>query len=158
HAQGQTRAFESGFDGSGGVKDVAGGVTGTGVDQAAGLRVESAEEQGDEPFVAHVLGEDAVGAGQDFADVLAPASKDAQIGTRFGHEQGRTDSMAGDVGDDDAEAIMKHGEVIEVVAAGGFGGKGSSGDVEARASGGALGKEPLLDLARDAKLFLVFAQ
>lgn len=108
--------------------------------------------------MADVLGENAVGPGQDFAHVLAVAGEGAEVGARLRHEQRRADAVAGHVGDDEAVALMQHREEIKIVAARGIGGIGDARDVETGELRRGLGKKVLLDFAGDAELLLVFAQ
>src|SRR4051812_29196026 len=66
--------------------------------------------------------------------------------------------MSGHVASDNANAIFKHRQEIEVVSPGGFSGKASPGDIKAVAMRSVLRKKVLLYFARDAKLLLVLLQ
>ena len=105
---------------------------GTGIDHRAIARVEPGHRQGDVMEIAGVGGQQAVGAGEDFADVGVHLRQGAQAGPRFRHQQGRPHAVAADVAQHDAEAAVEHGDVVEVVAGGRFGRKQRAGDLEAR--------------------------
>ena len=93
--------------------------------------VEEGQHQGDEPFVLRVLAEEAVEPPQDLAEVGAGLGERPEVGARLGHEQRRAEPVAADVADRDADATVREGDEIVVVAAGVVGGEGGPGQVEA---------------------------
>ena len=82
------------------------------------LRIQTHEQHRNEPFIADVFGQHAVGAGQDFADIFAIQREQAQVGACLGHQQRRTDAVPGYVGDHDAQPATEHWQVIKIIPAG----------------------------------------
>src|SRR5262245_52887338 len=128
------------------------------VNQIARDGIEPSDEQRYVTLGAHILGEDAVGAREDFTHLIAIASQDAQIRASLRHQQRRTNAVTRYVGDDNPQPPMKHGKEIKVVPASGLSRIRGTRDVEAGNLRCRFGKEPLLDLARDAELFFILAQ
>ena len=121
-------------------------LAGAGVDHRPVAGIEPGHGQGDEVEIAGVGGQQAVGAGENLAHVAVDLRQRPQAGPRLRHQQRRAHAVAADVADDDAEAAVEHGNVVEIVAGGGLGGKQRAGNVET-GEHGRLGRiEPLLDL------------
>src|SRR5215210_3296316 len=101
------------------VVSLAGGVVaGVGVDEAAALRVEDAVEASDECVGWYVCTHELVGLLQYLPRSNAPSSGDGTKHTLgVGHNQGRRNTLAGDVAYDQAHpAVFKAEEVVEVSA------------------------------------------
>ena len=97
-------------------QDVAGWVPGARVDQGARGRIETAQEQGDEPAVVDVCGEGTVGQGEDVADPCVGQRQRPQVGPCRRHEQSRAEAVAADIADGDTDPAAGQREVVEVVA------------------------------------------
>ena len=148
YAQGDAGAFELGFDLAGGIKDVTRRVPRAGVDQGARLRVEAGQQEGHIPIRADVLRQDAVGAGEDIAQVFAVAGEDAEIGAGFRHEQRRpgSDRSVAGVIEIGADALVREERI------------GGAAQIVSWQVGGGFGEQALLDLAGNPELFLVVAE
>ena len=76
----------------------------------------------------------------------------AEVGLEVRHEQRGGDAFAGDVADDEAEAVVAEGEEVVVVAADVTGLDAEAGVVEGLERGQRLGEELGLDLLGDLEL------
>ena len=148
-AERQTGALQLALDRAVGAEDEAGGVAGVRVDEGPSGRVEPGKEEGDEAALVDVGVEGAVGQGQDVADPLVGQRQGPEVGAGGRHQQGGPEAVAADVADDDPQAAVGEGDVVEVVAAGLLGRDRRPGDVEAGEARRRGREEPLLDLLRD---------
>src|SRR5580704_4934169 len=97
----------------------------------------------------------AVETADEFGERAAGAGQGAKAGLECGHQHGRGDAFAGDVGYRDEErAIAGAKEGVVVVAADGLGGAHGKGYVDAGNIGGSAGDEPPLDFAGDLDVAL----
>src|SRR3712207_2392678 len=93
-------------------------MAGIGVDKAPALRVEYPVEAGDERVGWHVRVQNLVSLRQYLSrgDALSLGDS-AQHTLSVGHHQGRRDTLAGDVADDETHtAVVEAEEVVEVAA------------------------------------------
>src|SRR5688572_8188536 len=91
-------------------------MTCTRVSKGSDRRINSAEEQSDEPLAPDVLCQNAVRSRQDFADVFPTSRQDAEVSSSLCHQESRTDTVPRHIAHHHAKAIMKHREIIEVIA------------------------------------------
>ena len=103
-SQGNAGAVQDG-DVAGGMEHVA-ALPCAGINDAASLRIEPHQRQGDEVEIARIDRQDAVGAGEDFADVAMGLSQGPQAGAGFRHQQGRAHAVAADVAHHDPQAAV----------------------------------------------------
>ena len=119
----------------------------------AGDGVQRAEEEGRVTIVCRSLVDKAVDLVHQLGEVAWVIEGDpAQRGAQAGHQQGCRDSFAGDVADRETQsAVLKRKDIV-IIAADTLGGAAVAGDGGSGKLGHLLGKEPLLDLARDLDL------
>ena len=151
--------FENAEDGGGGVEavdrivaaeDECGRMAAIDVAEAAGRDVVIGEEERGEGAVGRVLGEELIdGAQEALGLVERDGALAAEIGLQIGHEQSGGDAFAGNVADDEAEAIGAEVEEIVIVAADGARGKAVAGIVERADGRTELREEAALDFVGD---------
>ena len=154
--------FEEAEDGAGGVEafdlavaaeEDAGEVAAVGVAEAAGGVVVVGEEDGGVGGVGGVLEEEAVdGLEEGLGLVAGEEELAAEVGLEVGHEKRGGDAFAGDVADDEAEALVAEGEEVVVVAADVAGLDADAGVVEGFERREGLGEEAGLNLLGDLEL------
>ncbi len=141
------------FDCAVGAEEQAGEVSAVGVLQAAFHVAVFGEEHGGVGAVDGVVVEGFVDAAQKQLRLLAGHGElAAEVGLEVGHEQSGGDAFAGDVADEEAEAVGAEGEEIVVVAADVAGLDADAGVVEGLERGRGLREEPRLDFAGDLQL------
>lgn len=85
------------------------------------------EEECGESGVSGVIAEKLIDGGEQTLRVVhGDGALAAEIGLKIGHEKSRGDAFAGDIGDDEAEAILAEVEKVVVVATNVAGGKTES--------------------------------
>jgi hypothetical protein len=151
--------FEDAEDGGGGLEAVDGIVAAQNecgrmaainvAEPTAGNMVVGEEERG-EGAVGRVLREELVDDAKNvFQAIVRDGALAAQIGLEIGHEQRGGDAFAGDVADDEAEAVGAEVEEVVVIAAYGARGIAVAGIVERLNWRTDLGKKTALDFVGD---------
>jgi hypothetical protein len=86
-------------------------------EEASGVIVFGEEKSG-EGAVSGVFAEELIHGAQEMVGlVLGDGTKATQIRLQVGHQERGSDSFAGDVGDDQAEAVLTEVEEVVVIAA-----------------------------------------
>ena len=127
-------------------------MTGVGVGESAGRRVEDAVEAGHEHALRHLRQQDLVGSLEHCRWFDEARRFAAQDGLRAGHDQRRGHALVGHVADDDADAAVRQRDEVVEVAAYRPGGAVVGGDLPAVQLGQLARQELLLDEGRDAHL------
>ncbi len=121
-------------------------VAGVGVFHFAGHVVDGGEEAGDEFVVGGVGFDGVIEAADEFGDVGLQFAEGVDAGLEAGHEERGGQAFAGDIGDDEEETAVGHGDVVIIIAADGTAGMGTAGEFEARQNGRGLGEEAPLNI------------
>ena len=131
-------------------KEDGGEMAAVGVAEAAAAVVVVGEEDGGVGAVGGVLEEEAVdGLEEELGFVAREGELAAKVGLKIGHEESGGDAFAGDVTDDEAEALVSEGEEVVVVAADVAGLNADAGVIEGVEGGEGLREEAGLDLFGD---------
>ena len=137
-------------DGIVAAEDERGRMAAVNVAEAAAGNVVVGEEEGGEGAVGRVLGEELVdGTKNIFQAILRDGALAAEIGLQVGHEQRGGDAFAGDVADDQAEAVGPEVEEVVVIAAYGARGEAAAAIVERLDGWTELGEKAALDFVGD---------
>ena len=124
----------------------------TGINESPGPRIEAYEKHRDKTVRVGLVDKDQVGTAEDFFDFRASRRERVQMRVSRSHQDGRADPVSGDVGNDYAEAVIGHGEEVEVVSGGKLGRIHGPGNVEPRQRRRMVGQKVLLDLLRRDEL------
>src|SRR5579859_3734021 len=123
------------------------------VAEAAGRDVVIGEEERGEGPIGSVLREELIdGLQETLGLVERDGALAAEIGLKIGHEESGGDAFAGNVGDDQAEAVGAEIEKVVIVAADGARGEAAATIIERVDRGTELGKETALDFVGDFEL------
>jgi hypothetical protein len=151
--------FENAEDGGGGVEavdgivaaeDECGRMAAIDVAEAAAGNVVVGEEERGERAVGRVLREELVDDAKNiFQAIVRDGALAAQIGLQVGHEQRSGDAFAGNVADDETEAIRAEVEKIVIIAADGARGITVTGIVERLNRRANLREKTALDFVGD---------
>ena len=117
--------------------------------EAAGGDVVVGEEERGEGAVGRVLREELVDGAEEALGLVRDGALAAEIGLQIGHKESGGDAFAGDVADDEAEAVRAEVEKIVIIAAYSAGGKAAAAIVEGVDRWTRLRKEAALDFVGD---------
>jgi len=102
----------------------------TGVNQGLGDGVELGQHQRHEPLEIHILGQHSICPRHNFAHVRGVHRQRPQISAGFRHQQRGTDSVTGDIGDDNPKTAVGQVQVVKIIAPGCLRRIGGPGDVK----------------------------
>ena len=118
--------------------------------EAAAGDVVIGEEEGGEGTVWGVLAEELIDGAQEALGLIErDGGLAAEIGLKISHEESGGDAFAGNVGDNQAEAVGAEIEEVVIVTADGAGGKAAAAIVEGLDGGTQLGEKAALDFVGD---------
>ncbi len=121
------------------------------IDEFAGRRIEFGEKRGGEAAAVEIIGAgETIQPGDEFGERAGRAGQSAEAGLKVGHEHGRGNAFAADVGDgNEQRAVSGAAEGVIVVASNGVGGTSGEGHVHARNVGRNARDKKALDFAGD---------
>ena len=103
-----------------------------GVDESPGPGIEPHKEHRDKTVRVCLVDQNKVCTAEDLFDFQTSRRKRVHVRVRRSHQDGRADSVSGNVGDDNAEMVIGHGEEVVVVSGGKLGRIHGPGNVEPR--------------------------
>ncbi len=117
--------------------------------QQTGISVKQSEKCGYEPVAGEVGFKEFVCVGDDGIEVVVHVEHGAEHGAGGHGDQGGTDAMAGDIAEDEDEAIFVEGDEVAEIASDFIAGSVPDGDLEAFEMRGGFWEKVLLDFGGD---------